>query len=58
MDSALQPAIDILEADLAEIERRAAAVLVCLNTIRQRVGMPPRTFNVTVKAFRTSGERA
>jgi hypothetical protein len=40
--SALQPAIDMLEGDLAELERQANGLLVSINLLRKRAGMPPR----------------
>jgi hypothetical protein len=40
--SALQPAIEVLEKDLADLERQANGLLASINLLRQRAGMPPR----------------
>lgn len=40
--SVLQPAIDVLEKDLADLERQANGLLTSINVLRVRVGLPPR----------------
>jgi hypothetical protein len=40
--SALQPAIDALEQDLTDLERRGNALLVSINVLREKAGLPPR----------------
>jgi hypothetical protein len=40
--SALQPAIDVLEQDLADLERQANGLLTSINVLRIRAGLPPR----------------
>ena len=40
--SALQPAIDVLENDLADLERQANGLLTSINLLRTRAGLPPR----------------
>ena len=40
--SALQPAIDVLEQDLADLERQANALLTSINVLRAKAGLPPR----------------
>lgn len=43
MVSALQPAIDVLENDLADLERQANGLLTSINVLRARAGLPPRS---------------
>lgn len=38
--SALQPAIDVLEQDYAELERKANGLLTSINVLRERAGLP------------------
>jgi hypothetical protein len=40
--TALQPAIDVLEKDYADLERQANALLTSINVLRARAGLPPR----------------
>lgn len=40
--SALQPAIDMLEKDFADLERKANGLLTSINLLRERAGLPPR----------------
>jgi|SRR5271166_136355 len=40
--SALQPAIDVLEKDLADLERQANGLLTSINVLRVRAGLLPR----------------
>lgn len=40
--NALQPAIDVLEQDLADLERQANGLLTSINVLRARAGLPPR----------------
>ncbi len=37
-----QPAIDALEKDLTEIERKGNALLATINVLREKAGLPPR----------------
>jgi hypothetical protein len=39
--SALQPAIDVLEQDFADLERQANGLLTSINVLRARAGLPP-----------------
>jgi hypothetical protein len=39
--SALQPAIDVLEQDYADLERKANGLLTSINVLRERAGLPP-----------------
>jgi len=39
----LQPAIDALEKDLADLERHANALLTSINVLREKSGLPPRS---------------
>ena len=39
--SVLQPAIDELEKDLAELERKANGLLTSINVLRAKAGLPP-----------------
>lgn len=40
--SAFQPAIDALEQDLADLERKANGLLQSINLLREKAGLPPR----------------
>lgn len=40
--SALQPAIEMLENDLTNLERKANGLLTSINLLRERAGLPPR----------------
>jgi hypothetical protein len=40
--SAFQPAIEALEAELADLERQANGLLQSINLLREKVGLPPR----------------
>jgi hypothetical protein len=40
--SAFQPAIDALEKDYADLERQANALLVSINLLREKAGLPPK----------------
>ena len=39
---AFQPALDALENDYKELEQQAQAVLISINLLRKKVGLPPR----------------
>ncbi len=41
-DGSLQPAIDELEQELANLERQGNAILISLNILRAKAGLPPR----------------
>ena len=41
-NTALQPAIDALEADLVPLERQVNALVTTINVLRAKAGMPPR----------------
>jgi hypothetical protein len=40
--SAFQPAIDALEKDLTDLERKANGILQSINLLREKAGLPPR----------------
>jgi len=55
---ALQPAIEMLEGDLADLERQVNGLLTSINLLRQRAGLPPRlgpSFTSDTKARETAG---
>lgn len=41
--SALLPAIEVLESDLAELERRVSGLLASINLLRERAGLQPHS---------------
>lgn len=40
--SAFQPAIDALEKDLTDLERQGNALVMTINVLREKAGLPPR----------------
>ncbi len=55
MVNALQPAIDALEKDLADLERQGNALLTSINLLRAKAGLPPRPGAWTGPSSETAG---